>query len=316
MKNIKNTLLGLTVAVTTLTACNKATNKDNSSDMTTEQHANHNQVFACPMHPEVTGNKGDKCSKCGMELQAVNKDATAEVSVTISTTPEVLEAGKAANLSIAISDGTKAVSLEEVHEMKMHLLIVNEELSWFDHVHPKEQADGSYTVSETFPTGGHFLLFTDYKPVGLPGAVTMQKVEVKGTITAPKMDYKPKFVAEVDGYKMTLLNGADFKTNSSQDLQFTVEKNGKKLQESDFENYLGATAHIVMIGKEDKDFLHIHPITDKRFPIYAQTNIKKAGVYRMWAQFQINGKLHTADFTVPVVEGPKMAEENHSGHQH
>ncbi|WP_255555208.1 heavy metal-binding domain-containing protein [Flavobacterium sp. NKUCC04_CG] len=316
MKNVKNTLLGLTVAVTTLTACNKTANKDNTPEMTTEQHANHDQVYACPMHPEVTGAKGDKCSKCGMELQAVNKQAAAEIAVKISTTPAVIEAGKSTNLAIAVTDGLKPISLEEAHEMKMHLLLVSEDLSWFDHIHPQEQKDGTYTISETFPNGGNYLIFTDYKPVGLAGAVDMQKVEVTGAPVVSKMDYKPKLVAEVDGYKMTLLNGADFKTNGSQDLQFSVEKNGKKLVESDFENYLGAKAHIVMIGKEDKDFLHIHPISDKRFPIYAQTTIKKAGTYRMWAQFQINGKLHTADFTVNVGEGATATSDAHSGHQH
>ena len=25
-------------------------------------------VYACPMDPEITGKKGDKCSKCGMAL--------------------------------------------------------------------------------------------------------------------------------------------------------------------------------------------------------------------------------------------------------
>lgn len=28
-------------------------------------------AYACPMHPEVTGKEGDKCSKCGMALEAV-----------------------------------------------------------------------------------------------------------------------------------------------------------------------------------------------------------------------------------------------------
>ncbi len=28
-------------------------------------------TYACPMHPEVTGKEGDKCSKCGMKLEAV-----------------------------------------------------------------------------------------------------------------------------------------------------------------------------------------------------------------------------------------------------
>jgi len=39
----------------------------------TEQNHKHlkkgdQALYACPMHPEVTGKKGDKCSKCGMKL--------------------------------------------------------------------------------------------------------------------------------------------------------------------------------------------------------------------------------------------------------
>ena len=30
--------------------------------------ANSDMVYACPMHPEVTGAKGEKCPKCGMAL--------------------------------------------------------------------------------------------------------------------------------------------------------------------------------------------------------------------------------------------------------
>lgn len=29
---------------------------------------NHGEVYACPMHPEIKGKKGEFCSKCGMEL--------------------------------------------------------------------------------------------------------------------------------------------------------------------------------------------------------------------------------------------------------
>lgn len=27
-------------------------------------------AYACPMHPDITGKEGDKCSKCGMKLEA------------------------------------------------------------------------------------------------------------------------------------------------------------------------------------------------------------------------------------------------------
>ena len=31
-------------------------------------------TYACPMHPEVTGNAGDKCPKCGMNLVKIVKN--------------------------------------------------------------------------------------------------------------------------------------------------------------------------------------------------------------------------------------------------
>lgn len=35
-------------------------------------------VFACPMHPEITGNEGDKCSECGMDLEMVEHEHAEE----------------------------------------------------------------------------------------------------------------------------------------------------------------------------------------------------------------------------------------------
>ncbi|QDF65722.1 hypothetical protein FJQ87_02685 [Shewanella sp. SNU WT4] len=39
------------------------------------QHAQHTP-YDCPMHPEVTGVKGDSCPKCGMDLEPVATAAT------------------------------------------------------------------------------------------------------------------------------------------------------------------------------------------------------------------------------------------------
>lgn len=44
---------------------------DNDS---TKQHDEMAMVYACSMHPEITGKEGDSCSKCGMKLELV-KDA-------------------------------------------------------------------------------------------------------------------------------------------------------------------------------------------------------------------------------------------------
>ena len=42
-----------------------------ATDTTTVQTSDNNYaavLYACPMHPEVQGKKGDECPKCGMKL--------------------------------------------------------------------------------------------------------------------------------------------------------------------------------------------------------------------------------------------------------
>jgi len=46
------------------------------NDMDMKDHAKMtaDAKYACPMHPEVTGKEGDKCTKCGMKLTKVAKN--------------------------------------------------------------------------------------------------------------------------------------------------------------------------------------------------------------------------------------------------
>lgn len=282
------------------------------TDMNIQYNKDTGSVYTCPMHPDVSEKKRDKCPICGMDLVAFKKNETAEFEVKISSVPEFIEACKPAIFSFSITKNGENAQLDIAHEMKIHLLLVNEELTWFDHIHPAGQPDGTYTVTETFPGGGKFLLFTDYKPTGASQRFYKQEIEVKGAPLPNKEEVVTKFVSTVDGYIVTLWNGHDIKINKSQALQFSVEKGGKELQENEIQNYLGAKAHIVVISKSDKNFLHIHSVYNSRFPIYAETHINKIGIYRMWVQFQIDEKVHTADFTVNVAEG----EKTETGHGH
>lgn len=44
-----------------------------ASETESEVSHNHDHTFACPMHSEITGHDGDKCSICGMDLKAIEK---------------------------------------------------------------------------------------------------------------------------------------------------------------------------------------------------------------------------------------------------
>lgn len=57
---------------------------------------NDSQLYACSMHPEITGKKGDKCSKCGMELtepvkETAGKSAEVETAQTAQGTFSINE---------------------------------------------------------------------------------------------------------------------------------------------------------------------------------------------------------------------------------
>ncbi len=63
---MKTLILSAIIMASVLVACNKKDKQNETSNsQTTESTA---KVYACSMHPEVTGKKGGKCSKCGMEL--------------------------------------------------------------------------------------------------------------------------------------------------------------------------------------------------------------------------------------------------------
>ncbi len=61
------TLISLVLSAFILISIALAVNAGQHEHTAHAQHADH----ACPMHPEVTGEKGDTCPKCGMNLTKV-----------------------------------------------------------------------------------------------------------------------------------------------------------------------------------------------------------------------------------------------------
>ncbi len=59
-------------------------------------------VYSCPMHPEITGKKGDVCTECGMELEPKSTEVVEETQVEIK---EVSEAVKSSVSNDAIIEG-------------------------------------------------------------------------------------------------------------------------------------------------------------------------------------------------------------------
>jgi hypothetical protein len=288
-------------------------NKKDMKHMTS--HTEHSNEYACPMHPEVTGHKGDKCPKCGMSLEKINTEGN--ISMKLVTNPDRIDAGKEVELAFTPKDKSDStiVELQKTHEKLIHVIAVNEELTWFDHIHAEPDNTGTYIVNETFPTAGKYLVYADYKSIiGGPQTDRLEVDVVGNKKTSSPYQHQAKIKSETDGYSLSIPNGKDL-TTGSVSLPIILVKDGKKVQREDIENYLGAVAHIILIGQDEKDFVHIHPESTDISPIHAQADISKPGMYRMWVQFQTNGKVHTADFTLNFEQGAETTEASHE-HSH
>ena len=303
MKKIHTMMLAAVVIV--LSACGGNANKSSeSTGAATASTDDHQHRYACPMHPEVTGKEGDTCPKCGMPLEHSDEmpGASGTYYMQFTATPQTVQPNQEVTLSFVPrkkEDSTAQVALDIEHEKKIHLILVSDDLSWFDHIHPEYGADGKYSVATKFPAPGVYKAFADYKPTG--GNHTVDKIEIKvaGNVAAARKFEGDKLQGSSDAYSFELRSNGSIQSGKGVSMQGIIKKDGKEMDANLLENYLGAKAHFVVISLNEKEYLHVHPsVKDGRFDL--QTTFEKPGIYRGWVQFNAEGKLHTIDFTMNV----------------
>lgn len=338
--NLKLKTVFLAIAgVLLMAACNSNSSETSSkTDSTTVKDTTaHKHSYRCPMNCEKgkTYDKEGNCPICGMKLEHFDGvDNGLTYKMQFASVPENVEAGKAATFSFTpkvIGKEADAVPLDLQHEKKIHLIVVSNDLSYFEHIHPEYQQDGSYKINvldnnkaytngaghnETrFASGGDYILFADYLPTGGSHQVEKIQLNVKGT---PKTSVKystDKLVGTSDKYSVQLqVEGGKLLTGRQIHIAGKVMKDGKDVDVNSLENYLGAKAHMVVISLNDKEYLHVHPdVEGGKFDLH--TTFKKPGIHMGWIQFKSEGKVHTVDFVLNVAAGV-ATDAKSDAHQH
>ena len=325
---------------TSFTACDSQTthNHTETADATAHHHGEHSgeHIYTCPMGCE--GSQSDKpgtCPVCGMELEHSDKPLNGKsYRMDYSSDPAQLEVNKPATLRFTpreASNDKNPVPLDVVHEKKMHLIVVSKDLSYFEHIHPEYNADGSMQINvlptsqgftngpgqnETkFEYGGDYVMFADYNPTGSTHQLARIPVNVKGK-EKPAVKYTQEDLTwNGNGYTVHLSwDKPTLKANESLTLKTTVMKNNKHV--TDLDNYLGALGHMVVISEDTEDYLHVHPLdSDTKGPdVSFHSSFKEPGLYRVFLQFLHQGVIQTSDFTIRVHQGDANATAG--THQH
>ena len=224
----------------------------------------------------------------------------------IKPSTDLIKAGVAVDLSLTPKNKDNMslhVPLDVEHEKKIHLIAVSEDLSWFDHIHPEYQSDGSYLIKETFPNGGKYLLYADYKPTGSTHQLEKAEIKVEGK-TMVSANYKQtKSIATSGAYTVTLKpDGGRFLSNQEIHFDGQFTKGGKRYDVNGLQSYLGAKGHMVGIQTSSKTYVHLHPEIENDI-LHFHATFPEAGMYRVWLQFNADDQLHTVDFTIMVEQG-------------
>lgn len=233
---------------------------------------------------------------------------------TLRMEPTQLERGEARELRFSIEGPDGPVTeFDELHERRMHLIVVRRDGAEFRHLHPEMDAAGTWTIPIEFAQPGVYRAFADFSVGGeqqtLAGDIFVSGGEFEARPFPPA-----KSLDSADGYEVRLRAGEPV-AGEPTSLTFAVSQGGHAVH--DLAPYLGAKGHLVALREGDLAFLHVHPEEaggghgddhgtadggheDSADEVAFAATFPTAGRYRLYLQFKHDGAVRTVEFTVEV----------------
>lgn len=230
-------------------------------------------------------------------------------SLMLTADPVKPTAAQPAKLRLMLHDATGKMlkDFEPTHEKLAHLIVVRHELDEFAHLHPAVDAEGNLTVDHTFPVGGKYHLFVDYKAAGKAAATAQTTLVVEGeSPAAAPLALNVPGTVQGDGYSAAVSFNSS--ADKSRVMTFKIhDQNGSEVK--DLEPYLGAMGHLVVLSSDATNYVHAHPLTETANggTVEFEVHFPGPGLYKAWGQFQRNGQV----FTIPAVVQIKSDQHAH-----
>ena len=258
------------------------------------------------MDPEVRSKTPGQCPRCGMTLVA-NIPQPVEYPTKFTFIPPQIPAKQNLRIEIHVHQpktGAPVKHFQIIHEKPIHLFIVSEDLEYFSHEHPDLAPDGVFRLDTQLPKPGHYKLLADFLPEGGTPQLISDVITTTGyrrgiisSIAKPAADLAPKHGANLD---VELALDPEQPLAGKKTMLFFKLKPAVGL-----EPYIGAWGHMLAASNDLVDTIHTHPLyVSDPAPGEKQVQFNvffpREAVYRVWVQFQREGKVNTVAFTIPV----------------
>jgi hypothetical protein len=244
--------------------------------------------------PGMGAMAADGHGKEKMATQPLRGLAVSEKGLTLELARNTAPQGKPFELAFRIVDrnGRTVRDFDVEHTKRMHFIVVRRDMTGFQHLHPTENRDGTWSLPVTLPEAGSYRVFADFS-VGERPYTLADDLTVDGSVRSQALPAPAKRF-DVDGLRVSLTEDAT-KAGTESELGFTVTRQGRPVAVRD---YLGAKGHLVALRQGDLAFLHVHPDENS---LKFMATFPTAGSYRLFLQFKTtDGRLHTAAFTQEV----------------
>jgi hypothetical protein len=238
-----------------------------------------------------------------MAPQPVRGLAVSDKGLTLELARRSAPRGKPFELAFRIADrgGRTVRDFDVEHTKRMHFIVVRRDMTGFQHLHPTENPDGTWSVPVTLPDAGSYRVFADFNHDG--ESLTLgSDLAVDGNSEYGDLPPQRTETRTPDGYEVAV--------EGESELAFTVTRYGEAVE---VEPYLGAGGHLVALRSGDLAYAHVHPVEDAGEPatVVFDATLPSAGRYGLFFDFRHDGVVHTAAFTFDQGAVTGAAEMEH-----
>jgi hypothetical protein len=218
--------------------------------------------------------------------------------------------GKARPLAFRIlaPDGNPLTDYELIQTKLLHLYVLRDDLSGYQHLHP-ELTDGTWTTTLNVDDGGSYRVYAEFAPkgrgvLGHPTTLGLPFLIPGATKLAPLP--APAASSIGDRFTVTRLDGtAHLLAGKGTLLRFQITDAAGGPARA-LEPYLGSLGHMSAFDARNQSLTHVHAAiatatsASSDGTLFFHVQFNNRGEQRLFLEYQVGGSVRRAAFTVFV----------------